>query len=83
MNGKDSKKRRRPFPRRKVCRFCADKNLKVDYRDANTLKLFTTERGKIVPRRISGNCARHQRQISVAVKRARQIAIMPYAATTI
>jgi small subunit ribosomal protein S18 len=83
MNGKDSKKRRRPFPRRKVCRFCADKNLKVDYRDPNTLKLFTTERGKIVPRRISGNCARHQRQISAAVKRARQVAIMPYTATTI
>lgn len=78
-----AKKRRRPFPRRKVCRFCADKNLKVDYRDANTLKLFTTERGKIVPRRISGNCARHQRQISVAVKRARQIALMPYTSTTI
>jgi small subunit ribosomal protein S18 len=83
MHDGNAKKRRRPFPRRKVCRFCADKNLKVDYRDANTLKLFTTERGKIVPRRISGNCARHQRQISVAVKRARQVAIMPYTATTI
>ena len=60
------RKRRRPFPRRKVCRFCADKNLKVDYRDPNTLRLFVTERGKIIPRRISGNCAQHQRQVSAA-----------------
>jgi small subunit ribosomal protein S18 len=82
MNG-NTKKRRRPFPRRKVCRFCADKSLTVDYRDSSTLKLFVTERGKIVPRRISGNCARHQRAISTAIKRARQIALMPYTATTI
>jgi small subunit ribosomal protein S18 len=78
-----SKKRRRPTPRRKVCRFCADKNLSVDYRDPNTLKFFLTERGKIIPRRISGNCAHHQRQISAAIKRARQIALVPYSSPTI
>ena len=82
MNG-SKKKRRRPFPRKKVCRFCADKNAKVDYRDPNTLKLFITERGKIIPRRISGNCAQHQRQVSKAIKRARQIALAPYSASTI
>ena len=75
------RKRRRPFPRRKVCRFCADKNLKVDYRDPNTLRLFVTERGKIIPRRISGNCAQHQRQVSAAIKRSREIALMPYTST--
>lgn len=76
------KKRKRPFPRRKVCRFCADKNLKVDFRDSNSLKYFITERGKIIPRRISGNCAQHQRQVSKAIKRARQIALLPFASTT-
>ncbi|MBW2700231.1 MAG: 30S ribosomal protein S18 [Deltaproteobacteria bacterium] len=75
------KKRRRPFPRRKVCRFCADKALKVDYRDPGTLRLFISERGKIIPRRISGNCAPHQRQVSAAIKRARQIALMPFTST--
>ena len=78
-----NKKRRRPFPRKKVCRFCADKKLDVDYRDPNTLKLFITDRGKIIPRRISGNCAFHQRQVSRAVKQARQIALLPYATSTI
>ena len=71
----------RGFGRRKVCRYCADKNLKVDYKNAGDLKYFVTERGKIVPRRISGNCARHQRKISTAVKRARMIALMPFAVT--
>lgn len=73
------KKRRRPVPRRKVCRFCADKNLTVDHRDPNTLRFFVTERGKVIPRRISGNCAFHQREVSRAIKRARQMALMPYA----
>jgi small subunit ribosomal protein S18 len=81
--GDKDKKRRRPFPRKKVCRFCADKNVKVDYRDPNTLKLFVTERGKIIPRRISGNCAHHQRKVANAIKQARQIALMPYTQTTI
>lgn len=64
--------------RRKVCRFCADRNLNVDFKDAGMLKLFITERGKIIPRRISGTCARHQRELSVAIKRARVIALIPF-----
>lgn len=70
--------KKRVFIRRKICRFCADKSLKIDYKDPRTLKFFVTERGKILPRRISGNCARHQRQITVAVKRARNIAFLPF-----
>lgn len=69
---------RRGFGRRKVCRFCADKSAKIEYKDAGTLKLFLTERGKIIPRRISGNCAPHQRQVATAIKRARQVALLPY-----
>ena len=69
---------RKRYGRRKVCRFCADKNLKVDYKDQGQLKYFLTERGKIIPRRISGNCALHQRQVATAIKRARMLAILPY-----
>ena len=69
---------RRGFGRRKVCRFCADKALKVDYKDQGQLKYFVTERGKIIPRRISGNCALHQREVATAIKRARMLAILPY-----
>jgi small subunit ribosomal protein S18 len=68
----------RGFGRRKVCRYCADKNLKVDYKNANELKYFVTERGKIVPRRISGNCAKHQREVATAIKRSRQVALLPF-----
>jgi small subunit ribosomal protein S18 len=68
----------RGFGRRKVCRYCADKNLRVDYKNAADLKYFVTERGKIVPRRISGNCARHQRQVATAIKRGRQVALLPF-----
>jgi small subunit ribosomal protein S18 len=68
----------RGFGRRKVCRFCADKAQKVDYKDQGQLKYFLTERGKIIPRRISGNCAKHQREVATAVKRARMLAILPY-----
>ena len=68
----------RGFGRRKVCRYCADKNLKVDYKNAGDLKYFITERGKIVPRRISGNCARHQREVATAIKRGRNVALLPY-----
>jgi small subunit ribosomal protein S18 len=75
------KKRKRTFHRRKVCRFCADPTLKIDYKDPRTLRYFTTERGKIVPGRISGNCAKHQRALSMAIKRARIIALMPFTAT--
>ena len=68
----------RGFGRRKVCRYCADKTLKVDYKNAADLKYFVTERGKIVPRRISGNCARHQREVATAIKRGRQVALLPF-----
>ena len=74
--------RGRGFGRRKVCRFCADKALKVDYKDQQALKYFLTERGKIIPRRISGNCAKHQREVATGVKRARMLAILPYTAGT-
>ncbi len=75
------KRKRGMFHRKKICRFCADSSLVIDYKDARMLRLFTTERGKIIPRRISGNCAKHQRRLTGAIKRARTIALMPYAAT--
>ncbi|OPX21121.1 MAG: 30S ribosomal protein S18 [Desulfobacca sp. 4484_104] len=75
------RKRKTVFRRRKVCRFCVDSSLRVDYKDVNTLRHFITERGKIIPRRISGNCARHQRQITTEIKRARHLALIPYTAT--
>jgi small subunit ribosomal protein S18 len=74
------KRRKRMFRRRKVCRFCADSSFVIDYKNARTLRLFTTERGKIIPRRISGNCAKHQRQLTTAIKRARTVALMPFSA---
>ena len=70
--------RKRGFSRRKVCRFCADQTLAIDYKDPQLLKYFITDRGKIIPRRISGNCAKHQRKVSLAVRRSRMIALMPY-----
>ncbi|MRR53613.1 MAG: 30S ribosomal protein S18 [Deltaproteobacteria bacterium] len=72
-------RRKRTFQRRKVCRFCADKQASIDYKDPRTLRSFISERGKIVPRRISGNCAKHQREITEAIKRARNIALLPIA----
>ena len=71
-------KRRKGFPKRKICRFCADKSMVIDYKDPKTLRFFITERGKIIPRRISGNCAKHQRRITEAIKRSRNIALMPF-----
>ena len=76
-------KRRTTYHRRKVCRFCADSKLAIDYKDMKMLRYFTTERGKIVPRRISGNCAKHQRELTVAIKRARNIALLPFTTATI
>jgi small subunit ribosomal protein S18 len=73
-----SDRKKKPFLRRKVCRFCTDRNLDIDYKNQKVLRYFITERGKIIPRRISGNCAKHQRQVTVALKRARNIAILPY-----
>lgn len=70
--------RKRGFTRRKVCRFCADQALVIDYKDPQLLKYFVTDRGKIIPRRISGNCAKHQRKVSLAVRRSRMIALLPY-----
>jgi len=71
---------RRMGPRRKICRFCAAPEMKIDYKDTATLKYFLTERGKIIPRRISGNCAIHQRKLSLAIKQARNIALLPFTA---
>ncbi len=70
--------RRRPMFRRKVCRFCVDKTLKIDYKDVKTVSQFVTERGKMTPSRITGNCARHQRLLTTAIKRARSIALLPF-----
>ncbi|MCR4402429.1 MAG: 30S ribosomal protein S18 [Firmicutes bacterium] len=70
--GRKSKKR--------VCGFCVDKIEAVDYKDVARLRRFITERGKIIPRRISGNCARHQRQVTAAIKRARLVALLPFSA---
>ncbi len=67
--------------RRKVDRFLADKSLVIDYKDPSALKHFLTERGKIVPRRISGLCAKHQRKVTRAIKRARNLGILPYVST--
>ncbi|KAA0895431.1 30S ribosomal protein S18 [Oryzomonas japonica] len=78
--GPGGPRKRRPFQRRKVCRFCAEKNLTIDYKEPRTLRYFISERGKIVPRRISGNCAKHQREITEAIKRARNLALLPIAA---
>jgi small subunit ribosomal protein S18 len=71
---------KRRFPRKKICRFCSDKIPDIDYKDIKRLRNLITERGKIIPRRISGNCARHQRQLGTAIKRARNIALMPFTA---
>ena len=67
-------------PRKKVCSFCVDKVENIDYKDVAKLRRYTTERGKILPRRISGNCAKHQRQVTVAIKRARNIALLTFTA---
>ena len=69
---------RKIFTRRRVCRFCTDKELTIDYKDIKGLKNLVTELGKIIPRRIYGTCAKHQRQLNEAVKRARQLALLPY-----
>jgi len=65
-------------PRKKLCNFCGEKVEDIDYKEVARLRKFVTERGKILPRRISGNCAKHQRQLTIAIKRARNIALLPY-----
>jgi small subunit ribosomal protein S18 len=72
--------KRRRFGRRKVCKFCVDKVGLVDFKDVRRLRSFVSERGKITPRRISGSCARHQRQLTRAIRRARTVALVPYTA---
>ncbi|MDD2211746.1 MAG: 30S ribosomal protein S18 [Clostridia bacterium] len=67
-------------PRKKMCAFCAEKVEDIDYKEVARLRKYITERGKILPRRISGNCAKHQRQLTIAIKRARNIALLPYTA---
>lgn len=64
--------------KKKVCAFCVDKATSIDYKDINKIRKYVTERGKILPRRISGNCALHQRQVTDAIKRARNIALLPF-----
>ncbi|NPV53417.1 MAG: 30S ribosomal protein S18 [Firmicutes bacterium] len=66
--------------KRRVCSFCVDKIESIDYKDTGRLRKYVTERGKILPRRISGNCAKHQRQLTIAIKRARHVALLPFTA---
>jgi small subunit ribosomal protein S18 len=73
-------KRHKRFRRKKVCAFCMENARYIDYKDAKNLRSFMTERGKIIPRRISGNCAHHQRQLTLAIKRARNVALLPFTA---
>ncbi|MBE6650202.1 MAG: 30S ribosomal protein S18 [Ruminococcaceae bacterium] len=75
---KDMQKSFKPRKKKKVCAFCADKIEHIDYKDVPRLRKFVSERSKILPRRITGTCAKHQRQLTVAIKRARHIAILPY-----
>lgn len=72
------KRERGRRPRKRVCSFCVDKVDNIDYKETQKLRKYITERGKILPRRISGNCAKHQRQVTIAIKRARNIALLPY-----
>ncbi len=74
---------RRTYHRRKICRFCADSSLVIDYKEIKVLRYFTTERGKITPRRISGNCAKHQRILTLAIKRARNMALLPFTTSVV
>lgn len=73
-------KKRGGFRKKKVCQFCADKNKTIDYKDVETLKKYVTERGKILPKRVTGTCAVHQREVTRAIKRARIVALLPYQA---
>ena len=77
INKRDRGNRR---PRRKVCSFGVDKVEEIDYKDVAKLRKFITERGKILPRRITGTCAKHQRQLTIAIKRARNVALLPFTA---
>ena len=78
-NDDDSMPRQRRI-KKKVCAFCADKNLVIEYKDAEKLRKYVSEKGKILPRRVTGLCAKHQREVTVAIKRARHIGLLPYTA---
>ncbi|MBZ0273197.1 30S ribosomal protein S18 [bacterium] len=78
-----TQRRRRALQKRRVCRFCADTTIVIDYKESKLLSQFITERGKIIPRRISGNCAKHQREMTLAIKRARQVALLPFVSSTL
>ena len=70
---------RRGFKKRKkACQFCSDKAKEIDYKDLNRLRRYVTDRGKILPRRVTGNCAKHQRRVTIAIKRARMVALLPF-----
>ncbi len=73
-------RRDRGKKRKRICNFCVDKVDHIDYKSPEKLRKFISERGKILPRRVSGNCAKHQRQLTIAIKRCRQIAMLPYTA---
>ena len=78
MENDQNKNRKKMFLRRKVCKFCVDKNLKIDYKEVDTLRRFITEGGKIIPKRMSCNCSKHQRRVAAAIKVARAVALLPY-----
>lgn len=80
MEQKEYKKPMRKPARRKVCTFCVDKVESIDYKDIAKLRKFLTEKGKILPRRMTGVCAKHQRELAIAIKNARQMALLPYVA---
>ena len=80
MENKEVKKPYKRPARRKVCNFCVEKTEVIDYKDVSKLKKYLAESGKILPRRMTGVCARHQRELAVAIKRARQMALLPYVA---
>lgn len=71
---------RRFKPRKRICSFCSNKSATIDYKDINNLNKHISDRGKILPRRVSGTCAKHQRKLTTAIKRARQVALLPYSA---
>lgn len=80
QDDKNAKKTMKRMPKKKVCAFCAEKNSVIDYKDVPKLKKFITEKGKIIPRRMSGTCAKHQRELATAIKRARNMALLPFKA---
>ncbi|MCL2375445.1 MAG: 30S ribosomal protein S18 [Firmicutes bacterium] len=79
-DGDDKVRKHRKVQRKKVCQFCVDKNKDIDYKETTKLKRFITEKGKIIPRRTSGTCAEHQRQLTLAIKKARIMALLPFKA---